>query len=495
MPQTEQLVFNFPGMSYGAPLAPPRSHRIYCNRNLRFDLIQMIGFDMDYTLAIYNQAEMDRLSIEVTIKKLVEQGYPELLLKMPFRTDFPIRGLHIDKKYGHVLKMDRYQYVKKAYHGLHRLSLEERRSLYHRNRLRVGSSRYHWVDTLYALSEVSVFSAAVEALDKIYDTVDYEKLFTDIRTCIDLAHQDGSILDEVSADLPRFVYRDDLLARTLHKLRSSGKRLFLLTNSQADYTQKMMTYLLEGQIPEYASWKSYFDMIICAARKPLFFEGGTPLLEVLPNGERRETQELERGKIYMGGNVALFEQLSGVGGDDVLYVGDHIYGDVLRTKKESAWRTAMILQEMTEELGALERCEADISHMDHLDLLRDALYDELREHQTQFRHTLGQLDQVELDPAEKTALEARRTLLKRRVETLRTRFRALDQEFNTLEEEVDRAFHPFWGSLLKSGPEVSSFGDQVEKYACLYTDRVSSFWYYSPMHYFRSPRDRMPHER
>jgi hypothetical protein len=61
---------------------PPRARRIYCNRNLRLDQIQLIGFDMDYTLAIYRQAEMDRLSIEATAKKLVQKGYPESLLTM-----------------------------------------------------------------------------------------------------------------------------------------------------------------------------------------------------------------------------------------------------------------------------------------------------------------------------------------------------------------------------------------------------------------------------
>ena len=35
----------------------------------------------------------------------------------------------------------------------------------------------------------------------------------------------------------------------------------------------------------------------------------------------------------------------------------------------------------------------------------------------------------------------------------------------------------------------------MEQYACLYTSRVSNFLHYSPMQYFRSPRDLMPHER
>ena len=49
----------------------PRHRRIFCNRNLRMSAIAWVGFDMDYTLAIYNQREMDELSIRATIAKLV----------------------------------------------------------------------------------------------------------------------------------------------------------------------------------------------------------------------------------------------------------------------------------------------------------------------------------------------------------------------------------------------------------------------------------------
>ena len=80
------------------------------------------------------------------------------------------------------------------------------------------------------------------------------------------------------------------------------------------------------------------------------------------------------------------------------------------------------------------------------------------------------------------------------IDRLRARLKSVNEEHERLEDRVDRAFHPFWGSLLKAGPEMSSFGDQVEAYACLYTTRVSNLGRYSPMHYFRSPRDRMPHE-
>ena len=63
-----------------------------------------------------------------------------------------------------------------------------------------------------------------------------------------------------------------------------------------------------------------------------------------------------------------------------------------------------------------------------------------------------------------------------------------------LEASVDKRFHTYWGALLKEANETSSFGNQVEEYACLYTSKVSNFSAYSPLQYFRSPRDRMAHE-
>jgi HAD superfamily 5'-nucleotidase-like hydrolase len=500
-------------LSAEAGASPSRVQRVYVNRNLRLDHVEAIGFDMDYTLAIYNQPEMDRLSIEATVHKLIERGYPERLRTMPYRTDFAMRGLLIDKKLGNVLKMDRYRYVKKAYHGMRELTREERRTLYHTQRIRVGTPRYHWVDTLYALSEVCVFVAVIDALEKDGLEVDYATLFTDVRSSIDLAHQDGSILNTVMSDLPRFVRRDPALGATLHKLRSAGKKLFVLTNSRAAYTDVMMNYLVGDALPEYPSWRNYFDVIITAAGKPRFFTEEAALLEVDDHGATttRVATALERGRVYSGGNIAEFERLMDTGGDRILYVGDHIYGDVLRAKKDSAWRTAMIVQEMAEELAAHQLCSDDLDRLSTLEHLRDTMYDALRARQRRWKELSKQLEDLEalqtstttvgedavgpgLESPTRGEVEVARLREKRAIDRVRTRLRSVDGEVEDIEDRVDRAFHPFWGSLFKSGPEVSIFGDQVEQYACLYTERVSNLGVYSPMYYFRSPRDRMPHE-
>jgi HAD superfamily 5'-nucleotidase-like hydrolase len=490
-----------------------RQSRIFCNRNLQMGKIAWVGFDMDYTLAIYNQQEMDELSIRATVEKLVARGYPEFIRTIPYSTSFPVRGLLIDKRFGNVLKMNRYKFVTKGYHGLRELEPHELRELYHSKKIRPATPRYHWIDTLYALSEASLYAALVGAFEQRGLAIDYAKAFSDIRESIDEAHRDGTILETVSGDFARFVNKDHALAPTLHKLRSAGKRLFLLTNSRWSYTDQMMKYLLDGEMVEYPHWRNYFDVVIVAAMKPAFFQERRPLMA--RDGDELEPAEfpLERGKIYEGGNLHDLERGLGAAGDEVLYVGDHIYGDILRSKKESAWRTAMIIQELETEVMAHDSCRDDFARAVQLEDARDRLEDELRFYQNRFKEMTRRLEHAahahkkngangaggtngaggasgggSVDP------EAERPRIKRAIDRVRGRLRQVDAELHLIERRIDRRFHSYWGSLLKEENEESSFGAQVEEYACLYTSRVSNFLHYSPQQYFRGPRDQMAHE-
>lgn len=46
----------------------------------------------------------------------------------------------------------------------------------------------------------------------------------------------------------------------------------------------------------------------------------------------------------------MLSQLLGAKGRDVLYVGDHIYGDILKSKKKRGWRTFLVVPELGQEL-------------------------------------------------------------------------------------------------------------------------------------------------
>ena len=196
---------------------------------------------------------------------------------------------------------------------------------------------------------------------------------------------------------------------------------------------------------------------------------------------------LERGRIYEGGNLRDFERLCELPGSSVLYVGDRIYGDMLRSKKESTWRTAMVIQELDAELDAHERSMNDMARQRQLSETRENLEDELRFYQARFK----ELSKTE---AENIDGQSEIVRVKRSIEAIRGELRGIEAEYSRLREIVDRSFHPYWGSLLKQDNELSIFGLQVETYADVYMRRVTSLRNYSPMQFFRSPHDLMPHE-
>jgi hypothetical protein len=289
-------------------------------------------------------------------------------------------------------------------------------------------------------------------------------------------------------ELAKFIQRDEHLAEALHKLRSAGKKLFLLTNSPWSYTDPVMRYLLGGALREYPSWRLYFDVAIVAAGKPSWFKEGRPLMERDGSVLRDVKGPLERGKIYEGGNLREFERLCGIPGSAVMYVGDHIFGDMLRSKKDSTWRTAMVIQELDVELDAHERCSTEIKRQLELSEMRDNLEDELRHYQLRFKE-LGK-------PAasKEEALSLERGQVKRAIERIRAELREIHVQTRQLRDQIDENFHPYWGSLLKQDNELSSFGQQVDTYADVYMRRVSCMRHYSPMQFYRSPHDMMPHE-
>ena len=477
----------------------PRKNRVFCNRNLRMDSIEMIGFDMDYTLALYHQEKLEQLSIELTLSKLIEKhGYPEAIRGLHYDPRWAIRGVMVDRQLGNVFKLDRHSHVGRCFHGFKELDQEKRRTTYRHEKVNLSDDRWEWIDTLFGLPEAVMFTTMVDWADRQTGTVDYDKLFGDIRTAIDEAHRDDTLKSVIKKDLASYIVKDPLLGETLHKFRSSGKKLFLLTNSLYDYTTVVMSYLLDGERKAYPSWRNYFDIVIVGGAKPAFFNELRPFVQVdqqtfqtITNGE---IKHLSRDKVYQGGNVVAFEQMTGIKGEQVLYIGDHIYGDILRLRKQHMWRTAMVLQELEREISVADRLEAQIEDLELLDRRHRNLESEI-DYQTL---RLKKMQRLIEDPATaaplRTRLEEERRLTRAACDSLRDRAKLMDTEVDSLEARIDRAYNSHWGSCLREGNENSRFGEQVNDYADLYTSRVSNFGPYSPLRYFRAPRRPMPHE-
>lgn len=132
-----------------------------------------------------------------------------------------------------------------------------------------------------------------------------------------------------------------------------------------------MTYLFDfdecplgpdSKVMNWKDWRSYFNTIVVDARKPLFFGEGTILRQVNTNTGALKVGtylgSLQEGQVYSGGSCDVFTSLIGAKGKDVLYIGDHIFGDILKSKKIRGWRTFLVVPELHEELHVwTDRCQ------------------------------------------------------------------------------------------------------------------------------------------
>ncbi len=179
---------------------PPFDRRVFVNRNLRMETIEVVCFDLDWTLAAYQRELLQRLIFETAIERLIEgHEYDETLRTAEFRPDFAHRGLLIDKACGTVIKMDRHRYVGRGFLGRRRLSSTERLALYRSERIDLTKERFYHVDTLFDLAEVNLFSELVELVSTgaVHHPVSYEKIAADVRTAVDGIHHDGTLKSEV----------------------------------------------------------------------------------------------------------------------------------------------------------------------------------------------------------------------------------------------------------------------------------------------------------
>ncbi len=475
-----------------ADRALPRSRRVFTNRTLRMGKIKVVGFDLDWTLADYNQETMSQLAFELTLDRLVDQfGYPKEILRSEFRGPFCRRGLILDTEEGTIFKMDRHRYVGRAYKGRHFVDGTERSRLYRKEPVNPAVNRFYRVDTLFELPEVNIFSEAIDLTLRsppAFSLDSYVQLFRDTRQAIDSIHADETLKQRIMADLPRYLPRDDELLLALKRLALGGRRLVLITNSEWFYTRALCSYMFDDTLPGAATWRDIFDLVVVDAAKPGFFRKQRSFVKLDDDGQPvGEVEQPEWGGVYSGGSRENLMKLFGVRGEQVLYVGDHIYGDVVSSKLASTWRTALVVSELEDELETRRRLSAEHRH---LEVLRFELADS-GQRMDDLGDVLDLYRSLSKDaPKDDPSTERTQALL----QALRGEHKAMRQHVRRLQGRISTAINPFWGSLFKQGSNKSLFGSQVDDFACVYTSRVANFADYGSNHYFRVPRDPMMHE-
>lgn len=59
-------------------------------------------------------------------------------------------------------------------------------------------------------------------------------------------------------------------------------------------------------------------------------------------------------KRFSAGSSDIICDLLDIKGKEILYVGDHIFGDILKSKKRQGWKTFLVVPELTKELHVWE---------------------------------------------------------------------------------------------------------------------------------------------
>ncbi len=488
---------------------PISSNDVFCNRELRLDNLRAVGFDMDYTLAQYQQPQFDKLAFDGAKAKLVHSlGYPKEVLDLEYDHTYWVRGLIIDTQRGNFLKIDRHKYVRVAYHGFQQISSKMRKQLYSRTFNKVPSfteKSYVNMDTLFQHVDAHLFASLIEMKDfgehEFLDGRTYEEIYRQIRECVDLCHRDGVIKDEVARDPTKYLVLDSGLVPMLRGFREAGVKVFLLTNSYWEYTSTAMNYLFhETRVDEMTQkkneWLELFDLVVVGSCKPAYLtDPNLNLFRVMPEdgslkntdglfeiealGENGSAKFLVMGKTFQGGNWNHLQAMLDIeAGEEILYVGDHLYADVLRSKRALGWRSCFIMPELVEEMRIFHKQLGLWNSIMELRKLREELnsYADVlkREMKTSSfsdsRHLEKKLSQIEEDDGK-----------------VKIKLADAHSEYHT-------AFHPRWGQMFVAGYQDSRFGYFVKNYACLYTSKATNLGLASTSRAFRTSGELLPHD-
>ncbi|MCF7944332.1 MAG: HAD-IG family 5'-nucleotidase [Spirochaetia bacterium] len=449
---------------------------IFVNRSLNLKKIKLIGFDMDYTLVPYETEAFEELTYTLAKERLIEVlSYPKELNQYSFDFNRAIVGLVIDKRNGYLLQLSRYNKVKISYYGLERVPYREQNRVYQNMAIELRDPDFQSLDTAFAISYGVLFSQAVELKKQGYSLPSYQEMEKDIHDAIDMVHRDGSLKSEIKKNFKKYVILDPRTAQVLERYKDYGKKLMIITNSDFSYTQALLNYAIDPFLKKHKSWKDVFDIVITFADKPKFFEHPARFLKIDPTtGLMSNHEGSVTSGIYQGGNSKKLQHDMQLQGSEILYIGDHIYGDVVSIKKLCNWRTALVLGDLEREMDGIRRSQNVQQEIDRLMHEKDILEREL--------------NQIDIKKYEGKRVKHHV------IDELFQKIDGLNTRISSLLDDYMQFFNPYWGEILRAGAEESRYAEQIEKYACIYMTRVSDLYEYSPRTYFRPIKRIMPHE-
>lgn len=454
------------------------SQKVFVNRILNMKKIKWIGFDMDHTLIRYNTRNFESLVYKLVVDKLIEsKHYPQALKNFTFNFDDAIRGLIVDSKNGNVLKLSRYGAIRLSYHGTKKIEYQEQKRIYRSLYVDLKDPDYVAIDTSFSIAFCVLYSQLIDYKDQHpTDLPGYATIAQDVLLCVDHVHADGSLKSIISQNLDKYVLRDEQLVKGLKHYIRYGKKLFVLTNSDFFYTKLLLDYAINPYLEQGEHWRDLFVYVITLATKPRFFYDNPRFLLINPeNGTMSNTQGKITPGIYQGGCARKFTEDLGINGDEILYIGDHIYGDILRLKKDCNWRTALVVEELGDEIASQKQAlpvERKIVDAMELKGVYEQRYIDLCLRQLD-DHLVGST--AEIDQCQQQIAK-------------------IDAELMGLLKEQHSFFNPRWGRVFRAGAEESYFAYQVDRFACIYMEKLVDLLENSPMRYFRANIRALAHD-
>ncbi len=437
----------------------------------------MIGLDMDHTLVRYHSENFEKLVYEFSIQALLKNNhYPELIKNLEFNYEEAIRGLVIDSQNGNILKLSRYGLIKKCRHGTHLMNHEEQTKFYRSTYVDLNDPNYMAVDTAFSISLCVLFAQMIDLKDKNPDLFpNYKQIALDVLNAVDYVHAQGDMKKHIIANHQEYIQISPEIVQGLRRFIQHGKQFFILTNSDYQYTKKLLKITIEPFLEPGETLEDIFPYIITLANKPRFFYDNLRFLKVEPSSGYMSNLEgpFQKG-IYQGGNAKSLTQFLNIQGDEILYIGDHIYGDIVRLKKDCNWRTALVVEELGDEIKRQK--EAQPIEFEIIELMKTK-------------------QDLEIQYAwELTNGKHNKELHVKKLEEIQNELQKIDASLTHLIIEQDKYFNKKWGKIFRAGAEETFFAFQAERYACIYMEKLLDLLSLPPVSYFRAYRRMLSHD-
>jgi hypothetical protein len=171
----------------------------------------------------------------------------------------------------------------------------------------------------------------------------------------------------------------------------------------------------------------------------------------LPSNPQQTEAFLARfGNTFQGGNAHILHQLLQISsGSNLLYVGDHIFADVVRSKATTGWRTCLIVPELYSEIQVFKRLQPQ------------------REQLMQLKRQQHLIER-EVDTLFAAKSKLLRSDASADVTEITSEWAAKSHELHLLHVQIrsklatyDMEFHPRWGQLFKANFQESRISKQV----------------------------------